>query len=129
MNRLEEKIIKKVYKFETKKTSFQIIFALGRIVFIAVIFGLLSISLFADLQKIRLSDYLQIFNEDYDVIKMYIWDVLEQVYQEIPKAKVFFTLLSFITFLLLTVIFFVMLTKMKKKIAAIKKYWFSKKLL
>jgi hypothetical protein len=122
----EKDILKKVYKYEAKKTyktilTLWIIFIIAQ--FLIVIIGS---SLYDTLKQQQTLDLLQLFNEDFEVIRDNIADVLYAFYIESPLLLTLLFGIVLITFF--GIIFFVIknFRKIKNRLASINKY-FSKK--
>lgn len=103
---LEEEIIKKVYSFEKKRTSWSIFKYMLLIVVLAGSVIFLTYQILAVLSNQATLDLLEIFQEDMDVIKANIWDVLQTFYAESP-LELFTVLFVFIVVLSIVLFFFV----------------------
>ncbi len=106
MKTLEDKILKKVYRFETKKT-------LGFLISRIIVLLLLSLTAVIFIQAIgeiyyeeRAFDLLALFQEDSEVVRKYFADTLYVFYLETPKVLFFILILLAVFFLvvLLTVV-------------------------
>ncbi len=107
MKTLEDKILKRVYRFETKKT---LRFLISRIIVLFV----LSLTAIIFIQAIgeiyyeeRAFDLLALFQEDSEVVRKYFTDTIYVFYLETPK------LLLLILILLVAVFLVVLLTVIK----------------
>ena len=126
MKKLEDKIIKRVFVFETKKAfieivaKFVLIIALG---FFAYIFALVIIDI---LHEQAAFDLFQIFSEDMEVVRKYIFEAATTFYHELPKLISIFFLAIFIA--LAALLFFIVknFSYFKKRIRAIVKFWLKK---
>lgn len=122
-NFLEEKIMKKIYFFETKKTTTEIILKT-----LILIFLVLSLWIFFDifvsiLQEQKTFDLLTLLEEDPEVIRRYFFDNLTIFFLEIPK-------IILMIFLLLTLLLFLFLLHIKRnwvilknKVINLVKFW------
>ncbi len=123
---LEKIILKKVYGYEAKRT-YKTIFILWAAFFVAqFLIVLISSSIYSILKDQQTLDLLQIFNEDFEIIRENIIDVLYAFYTESPQL-----LLSLFIILVLTVfgiIFFVIknFRKIKNRLKSVNTF-FSKK--
>ncbi len=119
MKNLEEKIIKKVYFFETKNILMKLVFFLLLLI-VGIFFGL---AIYWQLSEQRAWDMLQIFQEDISVIREYLNQVMADIFQETPKIPLFFFVL-FIFFLVFFLLIFIRnFRKLKKKTQSIIKFW------
>lgn len=107
MKTLEDKILKRVYRFETKKT---LGFLISRII-VLIVLSLTAIIFIQTIGEIyyeeRAFDLLTLFQEDSEVVRKYFADTLYIFYLETPK------LLLLILFLLVVVFLVVLLTVVK----------------
>lgn len=124
MKKLEDKILKKVYWFETKKiirevtTKIMIIFLGGFLSFI--LFSLLIDSLMAQ----GSFDLLDIFSDDLEVVRRYFFDNILIFFEETPKLILLLTIVSVVFTFLLTLILIKNLKIIKNKVKSIINYWF-----
>ena len=117
MNKLEKKIINRVYKMEAKNTAFQISLKVlfgGLIVFMLWLLGSVMLQ---TLEEQRSFDFINIFKEDGEVIRKYLLDSLMTFYSETPKTlllMIFIMSIIFI-FIILTIIknFAIIVNKLK----------------
>lgn len=123
MEKIQKKIIKKIYQIETKRTILEILFkiVIGLLLVTAVfVFGEIF---FEILKEEKTLDFFQIFNEDFEVIKKYFFEVIYIFYLEIPK-------IILILFLITTSIFFYLIWQIiknyniiKNKVISLIKFW------
>lgn len=125
MSKLEKKILKKVYSFETKQTLSQLILRLLLMVSLTTIAILFVTIVMDELREQQTLDMLEIFNENYVIIKENIMEVLTTFFQELPMIETLFIALIVFIFLVLFLKFILNFTKIKNKIQAIIKYWFA----
>jgi len=112
MNKLEKKIIRRVYKIETKRTAFQIVSRIVPGLLIISLLWLLGSVMAQILNEQRSFDFVNIFKEDSEVIRKYFFDSLFTFYYETPK-----TLL--ITIMLLSIVFILVILTIIKNFAII----------
>jgi hypothetical protein len=120
---LEKNILKKVYKYEAKKT-YKTILILWAIFFLAqFLIFILGSTLYHVLKQQETLDLLDLFNENFEIIKENFFDVLYVFYVESPH----FLLFAFISVLLglLATLFFGIknFRKIKKRLSAINKFF------
>ncbi len=119
MKTLEQKIIQNIYLTETKNY-------IGKILLFAVVaaVGLLfGTILYNQLIEQRTLDMLQIFQEDGSVIRIYLSQVLSDVYYETPKIPLYLSLFSVIFIIILLLIFIRNFRRIKKVIRSLLKFW------
>lgn len=123
MKKLEKEIIEKVYKYETRKTIFEVVLRLVFILFLAfagLIFGQI---LFQALTEQKTLDVFEIFTEDIQIIKEYWGDVIAVLYEETPKLTlfIFLILVALLLGALLTLI--LNFEKIINRIKSLIRYW------
>ncbi len=103
---LEKKILDKVYQFEAKRTTVEILLKITVFIFLSGLIFIFAKFFFNILKTQKTLDLLEIFKEDTEVLKRYFFDNLFLLFFELPKALLFilFIFLSLLVFLLLTVI-------------------------
>lgn len=123
MKKLEEKILKKIYKLETKKTFLEV--ATKTFIIIAFLFvSAISLRLLiAGYMEQRTFDVLEIFSEDMEVIKQYMGETLETFYIETPRETFLFFALSSIALVLAVLTLAKNFEKIRNRIEAIVKFW------
>lgn len=125
-NNLEKKIINQIYKFETKRIFIKtaiFLFFLAFAVFVAIFSSGLIYRVLFEKQTF---DVLQIFQEDFEVVRLYFSDVISTFYNDIPKKALNIFLLSFIVILVLLFIFIRKYKTFSNRFRAILKHFFSK---
>lgn len=123
MERIQKKIIKKIYQIETKRTILEILFKIVIGLFLATAVFIFGEIFFEILKEEKALDFFQIFNEDFEVIKKYFFEVIYIFYLEIPK-------IILILFLITTSIFFYLIWQIiknyniiKNKVISLIKFW------
>lgn len=102
MRKLERKILKEVYSFESKQTLLKIVLRLTAILSFTSGVVLLIGVIMETLVKQQTLDLLEIFQEDFETIRENIWNVLVTFFQEAPILEIFIVvLISFLTIVLL----------------------------
>lgn len=126
MKKLENKIVKKVYVMETKRTLLEIVIRSAFIILLAVF----SIFLVADIINILVEqqtlDMFQLFQENQEVIRRYFGEVMSTFYIEAPKLEIGFTIVLMLVVVALILLFMKNFGKIKNKIHAIGKFWMSR---
>lgn len=123
MKKLDKSILKTVYAFETEHTFFE--FVLGILfIFICGILGVLAgIYVYQQLAYGQTLDLLELFSENTEVIKNYIWDVIAVFYEETPKLALLICIF-FVIWAIVSLVFFIKkLKKLLTKIRSILSYW------
>lgn len=123
MKKLEKKILKKVYAFETKKTITELLIEIGSICIVIIAGVFIVSSLIKQLIEQQSLDMFQIFQEDKEIIKQYLGDVLNTFYQELPKNEAMWSIILTILFIFLVLIFIHNFEKISNRIKALKKFW------
>ncbi|MEK7079539.1 MAG: hypothetical protein AAB929_05710 [Patescibacteria group bacterium] len=123
MKKLEDKIIKKMYVLEAKKTGLSLI--TKTILFF--LFGLLAIFFTQILREVFFEtgsdNIFEIFQEDWQVIAKHGMDVIFSLYQEIPKPLILVIFISFCISLLALLTFIKNFGKIRHKVIALLRYW------
>ena len=119
MKTLEQKIIKKVYLTETKNYVGKILLFFA-VAAVGLLFGII---LYNQLVEQRTLDMLQIFQEDGSVIRMYLGQVLSDVYYETPKIPLFLSLFSVVFVIIFLLIFIRNFGRIKKVTRSLLKFW------
>lgn len=122
MTQLEDKILKKVYRFETRRTVIDIFIKfLGILVFggIWMILGIILIQIIKEQQTL---DILHIFFEDQEILQEHFWSIVSTLSYELPFFPILIAGVSFIIFIYLVLILVKHSGKILKKISAILKY-------
>lgn len=124
--KLEKKILKKVYQLEAKRTFFEIVLKLITFLFFGLAAFILVDILSEILKKQKTFDLLEIFTEDFEVIKKYFFETVYVFYLEIPK-------IILILFLIFIAIFFYLIYQLiknysiiKNKVISLIKFWTKK---
>lgn len=121
--KLEEKILKKVYRFEAKRTLSEISLKSIAFIFLGLAIFIFGSILYEILKEQKTFDLFEIFSEDFEVIKKYFFDNVSLIFFEMPKALliIIFFLISFFIFLLLTMI--KNFKKIKNRVKSLLKYF------
>ena len=123
VKKLEDKIIDKVYRFETRHTLYKILTTLGAILFFSILSVGAGIIVIRQLTEQQTWDLLELFSEDWEIIRTYLWDTIVEFYNELPKTETMFLVLMIVITLILIVIAIKRSRKIKNKIHAIFSYW------
>lgn len=100
-NSLDKKIIDRVYQYEKKRTLLTVFKYFFFITIFLIFLIILLTIIYNTLKEQETLDLFDIFQENYVVIKSYIWDVLQLVYEESPKFLIVLTLSFFVLLLLM----------------------------
>lgn len=126
MKTLEDKILNKVYTFEARKVTFQllaktlILFVSG---FVAFLFTQVLIEVFIEEKTYNL---FEIFSDDFEVIAKHLSDIMYVIFQETPKSVLFIALLAIILLFAVILTFVRNFGKMRHKLLALYSYWKSR---
>jgi len=119
MKKLENKIIDKIYRFETKRTLTEILLRIAGIFCVGLMVGILGMILWLDLVEQQTFDLLQLFQEDTAIIRKHLLDVLTIFYQEIPKTEFVLILTGLLIFISLTVVSVKKIKSIRNRLSAI----------
>jgi len=123
MNKLEEKIIKKIYRIETKKTVGQIINE-AVLIIIMTLASMFMFSVIVEILNEQTSfDLFDFLRDDFETIRSYSINNLLLFVQELPfpLIYIFFALLLILIWLIY--ISFKNYNKVKNKLISIYKFW------
>ena len=123
MNKLEEKIIKKIYRIETKKTVGQIINE-AVLIIIMTLASMFMFSVIVEILNEQTSfDLFDFLRDDFETIRSYSINNLLLFVQELPfpLIYIFFALLLILIWLIC--ISFKNYNKVKNKLISIYKFW------
>jgi len=123
MTQLEDKILKKVYVFETKRTILRSIVKLVLYASLAGFVFLTGQAIYEIVMEEGAFDLLQIIQEDIEVVKMYAWDTLYVFYQEIPKELALLFLAGVIILGVSAIIIIKHSGAIKNKMKALFRFW------
>lgn len=123
MKKLEKKILKKVYAFETKRTLFELIFRIGSIIAVITAGFFVILNIIKQLIEQQTLDLFQLFKEDTETIRRYIGEVTHTFYEELPKFESIIVIVLGVIFIILLLIFIQNFEKIRNKIQALKRYW------
>lgn len=123
MKKLENKILKKVFVLETKRTTVEIIM---RVVSILVLIGVV-VFIIADIVNTLVQqqtlDVLQLFQEDREIVQKYFSEIMSTLYIELPKFEIVLSIVLFLAIVLFVLLFIKNFVRIKNKILILKKYW------
>ncbi len=123
MKKLDKSIIQTVYLFETEHTFFEFLLSIIFIIACGVLGFLSGLYVYHQLVQGQTLDLFDLFSENIEVVKKYLWDVMTIFYQETPKLA----LLTSVIFVILTIIFLIIFIrsfkKFSNKIKSLLSYW------
>jgi len=126
MKKIEDKIIKKVFVYETKKTFFQGILKIVFFIIISFLTVIIGQAAYEIIKESGSLDFVAIFGEDIEIIQKNLGDSMYVFFQETPK------LLILLIFIGLAALIYLVLTFVKKypiirnRVKALLKFWFDK---
>ena len=124
MKKLEKKILKKVYSFETKDTLTNISLRLILMTGLTILVILFLTLTFEELNQQQTLDIFEIFYEDFIIFKENIFEVATTLFRELPIIEAFFSLAITVILFFLLIKFIYNFVKIKNKIYSIIKYYF-----
>jgi hypothetical protein len=122
MVKLEEKIVKKVYEYEGKRTFIEVAWKMLSVVIIGGLWFFFGFALIEILKRQQTLDILELFAEDREVIKIYWKDILEVFSYEIPRELAIPFVLFLGIFILLILLFLKNFGKMRRRVQSILEY-------
>ena len=123
MNKLEEKIIKKIYRIETKKTVGQIINE-AVLIIIMTLASMFMFSVIVEILNEQTSfDLFDFLRDDFETIRSYSINNLLLFVQELPFPLIY--ILIGLSLLLVWLLYIVIINsnKIKNKLVSIYKFW------
>lgn len=128
MRKLEERIVKRIYRLETKKTAGYLLlrFFLTALLFLSS--GILFLSLLDILNEQSSFSLLDFFKDDFEVIQKYFFINVNSFYQEMPQPLTLILLICIILILVLVGLFIKNLKILKNKIVSLYKFYKNKHL-
>jgi hypothetical protein len=122
----EKEILKKVYKYEAKRTYKMILTLWIGFILVQFFIVITASALYQTLNQQQTLDLFQLFGEDFDVIRENIIDVLYTFYVESPQLLLFFFILLLLA--IFGIILFVIknFRRIKNRLSSINTF-FSKK--
>lgn len=126
MKKLEDRIVKKVYKLETKNTLINIVFKSTAFIILVFFIFILGSTMMDILTEQKSFAFLDIFKENSEVIKKYLVDNLSTFYLEIPKEILGLLLIAIILFIFIILTIVKNFTKIKNKVFSIYKFYKNK---
>lgn len=123
MKHLEDKIIRNVYVMETKKLSVSFVIKLVLALFCGAAALLMFQVWWEYINVSRTFDVLAIFSDDAEIIRSYLGDIGNVIFQETPKGLLLAIIIALAILLSLVLTFIFNFGKMRHKLAAIVHYW------
>jgi len=123
MTKLEDRILKKVYVFETKRTLIESIVKIIFYVFLAGFVIFAGQAIYEILMEEGAFDVFQIVGEDIEIIRMFAGDALYTFYQELPKELSLLFLIGVIILSVSMVIVIKHFGAIKNKMKALIRFW------
>ncbi|MDO8608944.1 MAG: hypothetical protein Q7R95_00190 [bacterium] len=123
MNSLKKTILKKVYILETKNIIFEIIIRIVLFISVVSLAVIMVVDIVQKLAEQQTLDVLQLFQEDFYIIKLFFGEVMGVFFTELPKFQTGLFALSVMVFFILFLFFMKNYFKIKNKIKSLKKYW------
>lgn len=124
MKKLEDKILSKVYQFETRRTIFEVIIRIAALIVLLLAGIFVFQVLYTALIEQKTLDVLQIFAEDIETIRDYFGEVLSTLYEETPKDVLLLLVAIMILLILAILTLIVNFEKIKRRTKSILKFWF-----
>lgn len=123
MKTLEDRILKKVYVMETRKTSLSLVSRFLIILLSGFCAFIFTQVLYEVLSEERTFDVFQIFSENWEVVSRHLGDIASVLIHETPKSVFAVIIVSALVFLVAVLTFVRNFGKMKHKLAALLRYW------
>jgi heme/copper-type cytochrome/quinol oxidase subunit 4 len=122
MKKLEDKILDKVYSYEKKRTTVQILYSVCFTVVIVILSVQLILWILEALTEQGTLPLVELFMDDTETLKDNIGYLINIVYEDTPKHLVFFLILAIITLIIIGVMAGRKLPKIRRKIRKIRSY-------
>lgn len=122
MVKLEDKILGKIYRYESEHTLKDVLMRCAVIVFLGGIFSVFSIMLIQAFKEQQTFDIFGVVFEDFDVFKQSAGDILETLSYEVPTLPLVITISSLLALVILALIFLKKFSKIRKRLNAIKRH-------
>lgn len=126
MNKLEKKIIKGIFSYETRHTLLSVVFRLLAILSFTLAGIIWAYFIIQELIYQQTWDIFEIFREDLAVIRENIWEVLGTFSEEIPKIDIILAVCTLVLAVYLALKFVKNFAKVKNRIKSIIKFWFKR---
>ena len=123
MKNLEKKILKKVYRFDAKRTLCEIFLKSTAFLFLGLAIFVFGSIFYEILKEQKTFDLLEIFSEDFEVIKRYFFDNISLILFEIPKVLLIFLLIFTFLFIFSTLTLVINFKKIKNRVKSLLKHW------
>jgi len=123
MEKLEKKILQKVYFWEAKRTAFDLFLKMILFFSTGLFLMILSQIFFEILKEQKTLDLLNFFNEDFEVAKRYFLDNIFIFFFEVPKFLLLLILLFLVIFSLVILTLFKNYYILKNKIKSFLKFF------
>lgn len=123
MKKLEERIVKKIYRLETKKTAGYLLSRLFFGILLVLSSWLLFLSLLDILDEQSSFSLLDFFKDDFEVIQKYFMQNIIDFYQELPQPLTLILLTCIILILVLITLFIINFNKLKNKLFSLYKFY------
>lgn len=122
MRKLEEKILKKVYQFEIKRTATEIVLKGLAFIFLGLAVFLFGSIFYEIIKEQKTFDLLEIFTEDFEVVKKYFFDNISLFFFELPKVLLIILSIFASLFIFLVLRVVKNFRKIKNKVKSLLKY-------
>lgn len=123
LNQLDNQIVRSVYSFETKRTSIRFaatLLALSILILIGTISWMAAYEILAERHTL---DLLELFREDWEIIREYFREVFFTFYADLPKDKTAFGIIAAIGVLIIIFSLIFHLKKILHRFFSLFKYW------
>lgn len=124
MKKLEDKILKKIYKIETRRT-FEQILSKSILIILLSISSIFIFSIIVEILNEQASfDLFDFLRDDFEMVQTFIFNNITLFIQELPLPLVY--ILLGLIFLLIWIIFILIknINKIKNKLFSFYKFWF-----
>lgn len=123
MKKLEKKILKEVYSFESKQTLLKIIFRLIAVISftsgVILLLGVISESL----NQQKTFSIFELFFEDLEIIRENIWDLVNIFMYEAPIYEILTVFIIIVILIILFIKFVINFTRIKNKLIWLVKFF------
>lgn len=122
-NTLEKKIIRRVYLFEKTRTKRFLIYIVLSILVSSFLALLLFMAILKILKQQQTLALFELFREDFGIIRMYFFDTIITIYEELPQSLVALFLIVLFLPIAIFYIFVRNYKKIKNKVTSFKNFF------
>jgi len=123
MKKLEDKIIDRVYVFETKKTLLSAVIKIVSIGMLVIATSTFALVIIETLNEKETFSVIDIFQENLQAVHTYLLDVVYVFFVEIPKLHALFFIVGLFVLVAVLWVFVKNMTRIRNKVRSLLRYW------